>query len=292
MYTGIVLAHFGDSIAVEYNNIIYTCFIRPNMEDLVVGDTVEFIIKDQKNLTGQIENLKPRRSMLARSRNQKLKPIVANIDQINIVISVQPMAQAYLIDQFIINSVNNNIDYLIILNKTDLYRNKDYQQLRDLRDNYKKLKIAVLGTSAKRKTGLKRLTKKLANKTSIFVGQSGVGKSSLISCLIDEKLTTNTLTKKGQLGSHTTSCAQLYHLPFGGQIIDAPGVREIGINHFDKKQIARGFPELEKLIGTCKFRDCSHTHEPGCKFLAALKNGEIEHTRFERFLKFLSQVQA
>ncbi len=293
---GKVISHLGDSLSVEHENEIFRCFLRPNLEEIVVGDNVIFSISDKIHNTGLIDKLEPRSSVIWRPKNPKkinkfnpqLKPMVANIDQINIVIAAKPKPQEYLIDQFIINAANNNLNYILIINKTDLTKAKEYEEIKKIRKTYRDLGVTVIGTSCKTGRGFSRLKTHIRNKTSIFLGQSGVGKSSIMSTLMgDDSIVRGALTKKGEQGAHTTSRAELYHLPFGGDLIDSPGVRDIGISHFTAVQIAKGFPELAALLGTCKFRDCSHTHEPECAFIVAKKDGKISPERFERFLNLI-----
>jgi ribosome biogenesis GTPase len=132
----------------------------------------------------------------------------------------------------------------------------------------------------------------LKGHTSVFVGQSGVGKSSLVKTLLpQERISVGELSAQSGLGQHTTSTARLYHLPAGGAIIDSPGVREFRLWPMSRQALARGFIEFRPWLGQCKFRDCSHTHEPGCALREAVARGEISRQRLESYLKIAEQIE-
>jgi ribosome biogenesis GTPase len=141
----------------------------------------------------------------------------------------------------------------------------------------------VLMVSTKTETGLNELREYLTQYTSVFVGQSGVGKSSLINALLpDSNLRVGDLSERQQ-GTHTTTSATLLHFPGGGHLIDSPGIREFGLWHMEEDEVLEGFIEFKSFIGRCKFRNCSHRHEPGCAILKALAEGEISETRMDSY---------
>ena len=139
--------------------------------------------------------------------------------------------------------------------------------------------------------GIDALKAKLADKTSIFVGQSGVGKSSLVNTLMpDVNADIGAVSENSGLGQHTTTTARLYHFADGGNLIDSPGVREFGLWHLEAKEITQGFVEFRDYLGGCKFRDCKHGDDPGCVIREAVENGEISDMRFESYHKILESM--
>ena len=162
---------------------------------------------------------------------------------------------------------------------------------------YKDIGYRVLEVSSYTKEGLDALTQELIGRISIFAGQSGVGKSSLLNTLLppmEESIVVNQVSDNSGLGQHTTTASRLYHFPQGGDVIDSPGVREFGLWHLTPEQVTKGFVEFRPYLGGCKFRDCKHLDDPGCLISEAVRNNEIAETRFEnyhRILESMSQVK-
>ena len=149
---------------------------------------------------------------------------------------------------------------------------------------YTDMGYQVIPVSAYDKTGFDELTEVLAQHTSVFVGQSGVGKSSLVNTLLPGVDTSVAeLSENSGLGTHTTTVSKLYHLPDGGQLIDSPGIREFALTHIEKDKLEYGFKDFEPFLGSCKFRNCRHISEPGCAILAAVKSGDINATRIQSY---------
>lgn len=279
---GLVIAHLGQGIAVEHNGDIILCQPLRKLDTVTVGDKVLWSLVAPEQ--GRIEALLPRKSVLARpSRNEKIRPVAANIDNVFVVFAVEPFCDFLLLDQYLAICENRNFRASLILNKTDLPISDEIEQ--ELA-NYVRLGYALYRVCANEAESLSELKQALRGQVSIFTGQSGVGKSSLTNTLIpDKNLKTNTVSATTKHGRHTTTAATLYHLPEGGDLIDSPGVAIFGLADISHGQLAQGFREFQAFLGQCQFNDCSHQHDKGCAVRLAVENGEIPTSRYERFLK-------
>jgi ribosome biogenesis GTPase len=281
---GLVIAHYGTQVAVESApGEGQRCHLRANLEGLVTGDRVVWCRGDP---LGVVVAQLSRDSVLSRPDPYgKLKPVAANIDQILVVIAPYPEPHANLIDRYLVASETVGIEPVILLNKTDLLA--DSPKLAAAMDAllavYPGLGYRVLHTSSK-SGGLEELHAALRERTSIFVGQSGVGKSSLVNVLLPEaELAVGELSENTLKGTHTTTTARLFHLSCGGMLIDSPGIREFGLWHMSREAVEQGFREFRPFLGHCKFRDCRHQQEPGCAVLAAVESGAISAGRLESY---------
>jgi ribosome biogenesis GTPase len=289
---GLVTAHFGTQVEVESaNGIRQRCHLRANLEGLVTGDRVVWCEGDP---TGVIVAQVDRRSVLSRPDPYgKLKPVAANIDQIILVIAPRPEPHTQLIDRYLVAAEAVGIEPVILLNKIDLLQNnRDLQlQMDNLLAIYPALGYRILHTSSLQ-GGLDELHSALRERISVFVGQSGVGKSSLINALLPQAdLRVGGLSASTGKGTHTTTTAQLFHLPSGGSLIDSPGIREFGLWHMSRGQVEQGFREFLPLLGSCKFRDCQHQQEPGCAILKALQTGAISDRRIGSYRYIVASLE-
>lgn len=284
---GLVIAHLGQGIAVEHENKIVLCQTLRRLDTVATGDRVLWTqsAPDQ----GRIESILPRRSLLARpSRNDKVRPVAANIDTIFVVFAVEPSCDFLLVDQYLAICENCHINAALILNKSDLPNSDSIEQ--ELQD-YIKLGYALYRVSATAATGLDELKNVLKNQVSILAGQSGVGKSSITNALIPDKdLKTNTVSAITKHGRHTTTAATLYHLPEGGDLIDSPGVAIFGLAGLTEADLAYGFRDFQPFINQCQFNDCRHLQDKGCAVRVAAENGDISMTRYQRFLKLREKM--
>ncbi|WP_445000768.1 small ribosomal subunit biogenesis GTPase RsgA [Halomonas mongoliensis] len=297
---GRVTAHFGRTLDVrpEDSDEAVRCHLRANLEGLVTGDRVIWRGRedpDGRVVEGVVVARGERDSVLERpdARGQ-LKPVAANIDQILIVFAVEPEPHPNLIDRYLIAAEATGIAPVLVLNKIDLLP-EGGGELLALLHRYEGLGYPVVTTTTEREEGLDALHTRLAGRTSVFVGQSGVGKSSLIDRLLpDEELRIGALSKDSRKGTHTTTTARLYPLPDAesAELIDSPGIREFGLGHLDEQQVAEGFIEFRDFLGRCRFRDCRHRHEPGCALLEAVERGEIHPERFASYRRIVESLES
>ena len=284
---GLVIAHLGQGIAVEYDHKIILCQTLRRLDTIAVGDKVLWSLSSSDQ--GRIEEILPRRSLLERpSRNGKTRPVAANIDTVFIVFAVEPNCDFLLIDQYLAVCENRNIDVALVLNKTDLPQTAIIEK--ELLD-YKKLGYPLYRVSALGSSNIDELKNVLKGQVSMLAGQSGVGKSSLTNSIIPDKdIKTNTVSATTKHGRHTTTATTLYHLTDGGYLIDSPGVAIFGLAGLSEHQLAYGYREFQTHIDNCQFNDCRHLKDKGCAVVAAVDNGDISKTRYDRFLKLREKM--
>lgn len=285
---GRIIANFGSWLEVEdEHGDTMRCSLRQNLPAISVGDRVIWQQVDER--AGVISAVKERSSLLVKpDSGGQLKPLAANIDQIIIVFALRPHYSTLLIDQYLVAAELNHIRPLLLLNKADLLDEQEQALVERDFEKYQQLGYPAIKASCRQEQGLDTLKLTLQDKTSVFVGQSGVGKSSLVQALLPaQEITIGDLSEGSELGRHTTSVSRLYHLPGGGDIIDSPGVREFKLWEVGQTELEQGFVEFAPYLGMCKFRDCSHTHEPDCALQEALAEGQIDPQRMDNFLHLL-----
>jgi ribosome biogenesis GTPase len=289
--TGLVIASFGASLEVEAENgERLRCLLRQNLPLIVAGDRVVWQTTQEG---GVVTALLERRSLLARpDAHGTLRGLAANLDQIIVVAAPAPVYSTELIDQYLAAAELTGITPLLLFNKIDLIRDKDKEQVAQLLQRYRDIGYRVLTSSTRVNHGLDELIAQLKDHTNVFVGQSGVGKSSLSNALMPGlNIAVKALSEQSGLGQHTTSTARLYHLPQGGSVIDSPGVREFRLWPMDEATLAGGFREFHPLLGHCKFRDCKHQKEPGCALKKAVEDRKISSERLRSYHKIAAQLQ-
>jgi ribosome biogenesis GTPase / thiamine phosphate phosphatase len=284
---GLVVAHVGQGIAVEHGDKIILCQPLRKLETVAVGDKVLWTLSAPGQ--GRIESIQPRRSLLARpARNNKVRPVAANIDAVYVVIAVEPYCDFLLIDQYLAVCENSQVNVALILNKTDL---AIPEQLENELQVYQNFGYQIHKVSAKTGIGLPELKLALQGQTSVLTGQSGVGKSSITNAIVpDKNVRTNSISETTKHGRHTTTAATLYHIDNGGDLIDSPGVAIFGLADLNRQQLAQGYREFQPFIDNCKFNDCSHHQDKGCAVCAAAEDGKITMARYERFLKLTQKM--
>jgi ribosome biogenesis GTPase / thiamine phosphate phosphatase len=281
---GLLIAHYGANLVVEAEDgTLHRCAQRQNLGNVVTGDRV--VWRAFSDGSGVIVAKLPRKSELGRpDQNGAIRLMAANVDRIIIIVSPSPPPLSTTIDRYLVAAQWLNIEPILVLNKFDLIPTDTPSALVALLKNYEDLGYTVIQASCEVKQGLKELTKILSNHTSIMVGQSGVGKSSLIAELIpDATIQIGAISTATGKGRHTTTTAMLYHLPDEGMVIDSPGIREFGLWHLSRTMLEKGFKEFTAYFGHCKFRDCHHQKEPGCAILAAIAAGKILEWRVKHF---------
>lgn len=285
---GLVIVNYGKNQLVEdASGDIYRCVARRGLPQIVCGDEIEW--QPTGESAGVIETILPRRTVLLRADgNDKSRPLATNIDLVIIEAALEPSLDYFLIDKYIVAADLAQAEPLIIINKSDLIKPEDRSRIESLISEYSSIGYTTLLTSALENTGIEAFSNRLAGKTSILVGQSGVGKSSLLKRLLpDRDIAIGRLSAASGLGKHTTTSTTLYHLPHGGKLIDSPGVRDFHLGRIAAGELGNGFREFRPYLGQCRFNDCRHLSEPGCAINAAVAAGNILKRRMESYRKLL-----
>lgn len=301
--SGRVTAITGEGVWVDLDDHKLLCTLKGLMKKekmqaknlIAVGDLVR-VIRTSKN-EGSIAYIEKRYSFLSRTditgKNEQL--IAVNIDQSLIVSSVvQPPLKPSLIDRYLIAAEKGNMHPVILINKIDLLQNasefdKEFYAL--FLQDYERLGLPILSLSIHDGTGIDNLRAIMKNKASVFSGQSGVGKSSLLNAAFQFELPTGELAQKTFKGSHTTTTAQLLSLPDGGFCIDTPGIRSFGIWKLQKADLIQHFREFEPYAHECRYPDCTHLSEPSCEVQKALDNNLISALRFESYQTLFEEIE-
>lgn len=271
----------------DINGRIVRCHLRSNLGNIVAGDRV---LWQEGAEAGVVTAVLPRASELYRPDSYgKLKLIAANVDRLIITFAPEPAAHSNLLDRYLILAASLGLQAVLVLNKADLlHSTADALALLNI---YQRLGYTTYALSAKDENSLEKLRAELKSGTSIFVGQSGVGKSSIIQALLPhEQIKIGALSEQVKKGRHTTTHAKLYHFPFGGHCIDSPGIRDLGLWHLTPDKISLGFPEFVAYTERCRFRNCSHRHEPGCALLEALEQNRISQDRFDSYHNIVNSL--
>lgn len=292
---GVVISRFGMHADVEAaDGSQHRCNIRRTIRSLVTGDRVVWRAGENTSVKGIVEAVHERTSVLTRPDfYDGVKPIAANIDQIVIVSAILPELSLNIIDRYLVACETVEVEPLIVLNKIDLLDDEGRKFVQGMMDIYRRINYRVLEVSSQTGEGMPAFETTLTDRISIFAGQSGVGKSSLLNALLppeEKQILVNEVSDNSGLGQHTTTAARLYHFQKGGDVIDSPGVREFGLWHLAPEQITQGFVEFRPYIGHCKFRDCKHGSDPGCAIRDAVDKGDIAEERFDNYHRILESM--
>jgi ribosome biogenesis GTPase len=260
----------------------------------VIGDFVYFVWEQSDLAQGLIVAIELRDNALVRADALGRRPqtLAANLDRVWVVSALDPPPKSGLIDRYLVAAHVNKIDVGIILNKVDLFMDEDHvDELAELLAPYRALHIPILLMSALEGDGLEELRGALVDERSVFVGHSGVGKTSLLNALIpglDEAVTeVSEATGKGQ---HTTTTSTLYSLEKGGELIDSPGIRSFGLWDMPPEQLKDHFTEFIPYASKCHFHNCTHLHEPQCAVIEALDQDEIHIERYENYVRIYDDL--
>ena len=288
---GLVLAHFGQvSLVEDEQGEVYRCATRKNLPRTVCGDRVLWQASNPRE--GVITQVLERETTLARpDHNNRVRPVAANLDQIVVVIATRPSFEYGMLDRYLVAAELMDATPVIVVNKSDTLDEESRHKLERRLGIYRDVGYTQLFTSTRTTDGLKELHRQLKSHVSILVGQSGVGKSSLVQALLpDLDIRIGTLSQVTGLGRHTTTATTLYHLPDGGDLIDSPGVRDFTLCQVPASELAKGFREFEPFLGTCRFHNCLHVSEPGCTVQDAVRNGTISERRFRNYEQLVTTM--
>jgi ribosome biogenesis GTPase / thiamine phosphate phosphatase len=293
---GLVIKSTGSWYTVKTeDNEIVSCRIKGKfrLKDIkttnpvTVGDVVQIEMQEDNN--GMIVEIELRKNYIIRKSvnlSKRAHIIASNIDMAFLVITVNyPKTYTNFIDRFLVSAEAYYIPTTLVFNKIDLYNEEDTNEMNRLIKIYSAIGYHCLQTSAEKDIGLDTLKSEMKDKTSVFSGNSGVGKSTLIN-LIDHNLNikTSDISISSNQGRHTTTFAEMHELSFGGHIIDTPGIKGLGIVDIEKEEIHHYFPEMRAIMNDCKFNNCVHVNEPKCAVKEALENGEISRLRYDNYL--------
>jgi len=278
-HSGTIVAAHGRQYRVELDDgRTLLCFPRGKKSELACGDKVSIQLSGENQ--GVIDSIEERQTLLYRSNEFKQKLIAANVTQIVIVVATEPSFSDELITRCLVAAECQDMKALIVLNKCDLQERLDFATTN--LSAFEQLGYPVLRLSAH--TSVDLLRPFLSGHTSVLVGQSGMGKSTLTNALVPgANAPTREISEALDSGKHTTTHATLYRLDDQSVLIDSPGLQEFGLRHLSSNAIEYGFPELRLLLGKCRFRDCRHDREPDCAVLVAVESGQISPRRYAVF---------
>ncbi|REL33698.1 ribosome small subunit-dependent GTPase A [Rhodohalobacter sp. SW132] len=260
---------------------------------VAVGDNVDFTVGDDGS--GMIDSIHDRKNYVPRKSTRSNKDeqiLVANIDRAWVVQSIrQPKIKRGFIDRFLVACEAYEIPSGIIINKTDLANKRDLNEIHSITDTYTEIGYPVLQTSLEDDSSIEKLREELQNRTSVFIGHSGVGKTSLINVLDPSlNLAVGDISSYSDKGKHTTTYARLLSLNENSYLVDTPGIKEFGLVNIEPYELSIFFPEMHEARLHCKFNNCTHNHEPKCGVIEAFERGEIDPDRYDSYLNMLESI--
>ena len=300
---GLVIKNTGSWYVVHTDNgEDVNCKIKGNFRlkgirttnPVAVGDRVTISVTPDGNAF--ITAIQPRKNYIIRRASNLSKEshiIAANLDCAFLVVTLaHPVTSTTFIDRFLATAEAYRVPAVLLINKVDLLTDDDDKEYCEaVASLYRTIGYDVLEISALTGEGMTELRERLKDKISLFSGNSGVGKSTIINALLpDLELRTGSISDMHDTGMHTTTFSEMFPLPEGGWIIDTPGIKGFGTIDFDKHEIAHFFPEIFKISAECKYGDCTHTHEPGCAVLKALDDHYISQSRYASYLSILDDT--
>ena len=301
--TGKVIQSTGKWYKVSIDGDVVDCRIPGKFRLLDIGDTNPIAVGDQVEVTigddgkGMIDEIHQRKNYIPRKATRSGRDeqiLVSNIDRAWVVQSIKmPAVKRGFIDRFLVACEAYEIPAGVIINKTDLLNESNQAELESITETYTDIGYPVLQTSIEEPESIDLLIEETKNKTSVLVGHSGVGKTSLINCLdpnID--LTVGDVSSYSEKGKHTTTYARLLELEYGGFIVDTPGIKEFGLVNIEPYELSLFFPEMREPRQYCKFNNCTHNHEPKCGVVAAFERGEIDPERYNSYLNILEGLES
>ena len=301
---GIVFRHTGSRYMVKcegHNNLI-DCVVRGKLRlkastttnPIAVGDSVEVELQNEKE--GIITAIAPRKNYIIRKAtnlSREAHVIAANVDCAYLITTIAyPANSLEFIDRFLVTCVAYEVPAKLVVNKIDLYKEEEMEALQHFKRIYESAGYEIIETSVKTGFNINLLKADIANKLCLFSGSSGVGKSSLINALDSSlELRVGEISSYHLKGTHTTTFYEVFELAGGGYVIDTPGIKGFGLVDVEKEEIYHFFPEIFKCANDCKFKPCTHTHEPQCAILEAVEGGLISPERYESYLKIFEEEE-
>lgn len=301
MKEGLVIKSTGSwYIVLAEDKTIYNCKIRgkfrikgiKSTNPIAVGDYVYFTLEETDN-TGTINKIRPRKNYIVRKSvnlSKQLHIIAANIDIAFLMVTLkEPKTSSEFIDRVLVTSEAYKIPTIILFNKVDLLNTEEKQQLEYYKMVYTIAGYKCMEISANTGTNVELVKAEMKDKTSVVLGHSGVGKSTLINSIENNiKTRVSEISEYHKSGMHTTTFAEMFELSFGGFYIDTPGIKGFGLFDFNKEELHHFFPEIFKISKNCKFYNCTHTHEPGCAVKQAIEDETLSEERYYNYLSIFN----
>ncbi|MGB5462015.1 MAG: ribosome small subunit-dependent GTPase A [Aureibaculum sp.] len=301
---GVVIKSTGSWYTVRtVNGDIFECRIKgkfrmsgiKSTNPVTVGDVVDFELEENSE-NGIIHKIHDRKNYIIRKSvnlSKQTHIIAANIDQVLLLVTLEnPTTYTSFIDRFLATAEAYSIPAIIVFSKIDLYSKEMLQQKKKLEKVYRDIGYECIDVSANENININKLKNIMKGKVNMFSGHSGVGKSTLINTIDPQlDLKTSEISSQHKQGQHTTTFAEMFSLPFGGYIIDTPGIKGFGVVDFHKEEIGDFFPEIFALKHNCKFNNCMHVNEPGCAIKQAVENNKIAESRYMSYLQLLEDEQ-
>lgn len=262
---------------------------------IAVGDVVDFEEENENEKTATITKIHDRKNHINR-QSPRVKSqqhiVAANIDQSLLIATLkEPRTSQGFIDRFLVACEMYHVRAIILFNKIDLYNEKDLYKLEKLKDVYEKIGYQVAKMSLKENKNLDEIKQLLQDKITLISGHSGVGKSTFINAVLpNSQIRTQGVSGWSGKGQHTTTFAEMYDLPFGGKIIDTPGMKEFGLVDVERQELSGYFPEMRQRLNDCQFNNCLHINEPGCAIKQAVIDEKIDEDRYVSYYNILESI--
>ncbi|RIY32503.1 ribosome small subunit-dependent GTPase A [Psittacicella melopsittaci] len=293
---GIVISRYGKSADVmplsenKFTDQVQRCFMKASLDDLVVGDYVFYYdINDEQSFIVEKEE---RKNLITRFYFNKERNIVANVDTMLITSSINPTLNTEIIDRYLIVAENSQVKPLILINKIDLIESEEErQEVDNIISYYQSLGYDALPVSVAQDFNIDLVKNELNQGLHILVGQTGVGKSSLINAIFGKELmSVGEINYDTKLGKHTTTTSRLFKINDFSALIDSPGIREFSLENYNEKQLLKGYKELHDPNYACRFSDCNHVNNAGCGIQRLHQDGKISEFRYTNLMNLLQQV--
>ncbi len=301
--TGIVYKSTGSWYNVKGSNgTFYKCRIKgkfrlkgiKSTNPIAVGDVVDFTLEDKNNeTTGVITSIHDRDNYIIRKSvnlSKRIHIIAANVDQVFLLITLNnPPTFTSFIDRFLATTEAYNVKTVLLFNKVDSYSEEELGEIKYMAALYRNIGYECVGVSALEGKNVDKVKEMMTGKTSMFVGHSGVGKSTLVNTIApDLNIKTTEISTQHKQGQHTTTFAEMFDLSFNARIIDTPGIKGFGIVNMEKEEITDFFPEFFAIKHHCKFNNCLHVEEPHCAVKKAVEEDKIVYSRYKSYLQMLA----